>query len=234
MIEIIPAIMPKGLRSLETDLGVVAGAAPLAQLDLMDGKFVPELTWPFSGKYPEDIERIRSEEIGMPYWDEVDLELDLMVAPENIDMDTILALGPKRLIFHREAWKTKESFFEYIDTLDPYIKASIEIGIAIGTTTPIEEISPLPEGVAFVQCMGIERIGYQGNPFDARVLEQIARVKEAFPGVFVSVDGGVNLETAPDLLDAGADRLVIGSAIFRATSPRDAIASFRYLAGNAQ
>lgn len=224
--------MPKGLRSLEHELAIVAGLVQTVQLDLMDGKFVPNATWPYTGKYPDDIERLRSEEIGMPYWDEVDFELDLMAAPENLDMDIILAPGPKRIIFHREAWPSKEAFTAFVESLDPYIKTAIEIGVAIGTTTPVEELLPLPEGVSFVQCMGIARIGFQGEPFDSRVIDQIRAVKAALPGMPVSVDGAVNRETAESLIEAGAERLVIGSAIFGATSPRDAVADFKEIASS--
>jgi ribulose-phosphate 3-epimerase len=89
-----------------------------------------------------------------------------------------------------------------------------EIGIAVGTNTSIEKVFPLVNSVDFIQCMGIENIGFQGQDFDERVLGQIRKLKAEFPDLIISVDGSVTLETAPKLIEAGATRLVIGSAIF--------------------
>ena len=68
--------------------------------------------------------------------------------------------------------------------------------------------------IDFVQFMGIENIGYQGEPFDERVFEKIRELRERFPDTIISVDGGVSLENADKLIEAGANRLVSGSAIF--------------------
>lgn len=95
-----------------------------------------------------------------------------------------------------------------------YIRDSIDIGVAINSTTPVEKIFNIVNSVDFVQCMGIEKIGYQGQDFDERVLEQIKALKEKFSDLIISVDGGVTLATAPALVSAGASRLVAGSAIF--------------------
>jgi ribulose-phosphate 3-epimerase len=62
--------------------------------------------------------------------------------------------------------------------------------------------------------MGIDNIGFQGQKFDARVIDKIRAVKERFPDIKITIDGGVSLENAQTLLDAGADRLVVGSQIF--------------------
>jgi pentose-5-phosphate-3-epimerase len=77
--------------------------------------------------------------------------------------------------------------------------------------------------INWVQCMGIEKIGFQAQPFDARVLENIKKIKEMYPSILVSVDGGVNLNTAAQLVEAGADRLVVGSALFTSDSISDTL-----------
>ena len=77
--------------------------------------------------------------------------------------------------------------------------------------------------INWVQCMGIEKIGFQAQPYDARVLENIKKIKEMYPSVLVSVDGGVNLHTAAQLVEAGADRLVVGSALFTSDSISDTL-----------
>jgi ribulose-phosphate 3-epimerase len=77
--------------------------------------------------------------------------------------------------------------------------------------------------------MAIARIGYQGEPFDERCISNIMALKEKFVDLIISVDGGVNLETAPRLVDAGAERLVAGSAIFNTDDIIDTIEQFKSL-----
>ena len=62
--------------------------------------------------------------------------------------------------------------------------------------------------------MGIDHIGFQGQNFDKKVIDKIKTTKAKYPSIPISVDGGVSLETAPELIAAGADRLIVGSAIF--------------------
>jgi ribulose-phosphate 3-epimerase len=72
-------------------------------------------------------------------------------------------------------------------------------------------------------------VGFQHQAFDDKVIERVKAVKEAFPDLPISVDGGVSLDNAADLIDAGADRLIVGSAIFAAENPLSAIAEFQAL-----
>jgi ribulose-phosphate 3-epimerase len=103
----------------------------------------------------------------------------------------------------------------------------VELGVALGLDTPIDAIAPFIHAVNFVQFMGIAKIGYQGQPFDERVICRIKNLRGAHSEVIISVDGGVNLETAPLLLEAGADRLVVGSAIFESGDIKKTIAHFQ-------
>src|SRR3989338_701866 len=104
MIEIIPAIIPKNFKDLERNLGAVAGLVPLAQIDIMDGKFTPEASWPYLNSQEDpDFVSIKLEEKEFPALEEIDFEVDLMVKnPENIWFDWIIA-GAKRIIFHYES-----------------------------------------------------------------------------------------------------------------------------------
>lgn len=223
MIEIIPAIMPKDLKDLKKKVSLVSLYIDIVQLDLMDGKFVPEKTWPF------DIAQ------GKPSLDElkelkkikgINFELDLMVKNTGEHIEQLVESGAKRLIFHIEA---EDSLTEMFDNIETLAKSKTEIGLAINTTTDIEEIFPWISKVDFIQCMGIEEIGFQAQPFDERVIEQIERLREEYPNVTISVDGGVNLETAPQLIEAGANRLVIGSAIFKSDDIKKTIEEFQSL-----
>ena len=146
-------------------------------------------------------------------------------AVENFDIYT--KLGPKRIIFHLEAVGNVEEFKNFMEGIDMYVRDSIQIGLAVNADTEISKIFPLVNSVDFVQCMGISEIGFQGQEFDERVLENIKKLKEKFSILIISVDGGVNLENAESLVSAGANRLVIGSALFNTDDIIGAVESFK-------
>ncbi len=237
MIEIIPAIMPQNYEDLKNKLASVRGLVNTVQIDLMDGRFTRGITWPFSkhdaeeGVFSSDpyFLSIMNEREGLPFWEDVDFELDLMVKNAADNLDFFFRLGPKRLVFHIEAEENAQELLEFIEGIDLYIRDNIEIGVAINPTTPIENIFPLLNVIDFVQCMGIENIGFQGEPFDERVFDHIKRLRSEHEGIIISVDGGVNFDTAPRLMDAGVDRLVIGSAIFRSGNIHGAIEELKNL-----
>jgi len=103
-----------------------------------------------------------------------------------------------------------------------------EIGVAINTSTPIDKIFPLISLLDFVQVMGIERIGFQGEEFDERCLEHVKNLRAKYSDLVIAVDGGVDMGTAELLRNAGADRLVSGSAVF---DSEDIIGSIAELKG---
>lgn len=216
MTTIIPAILPKDYEDLKNKLAMIKGRVPVVQVDLCDGVFVQSKTWPF-----DEIENSRShfagilrEEEGMPFWEEIDFELDLMVSDAMENFDIYTKLGPRRIIFHVDAFKDLEEFKHFLEGIDPYIRDSFEIGIAVTVNTDIEKVNSLVSLVEFVQVMGIERIGYQGEEFTEKSLDYIKILREKYPDLIISVDGGVNLDTGSMLVQAGANRLVSGSAIF--------------------
>ncbi len=222
--------MPKTWRDLEEMVEKVSPYVSNIQLDLMDGKFVPERTWPYFFYKDSDFASLLSENLGLPEWDKIDYEIDLMSStPESDAFDWIKA-GAKRIIFHVESSKEIPKLIEEIRVEYGNPKENIsapEIGIAALNDTPLsswEEIIPL---VDFVQLMGIKKIGYQGQPFDDRVLERIKILKEKYPGLILSIDGGVNEESAPALVRAGASRLVSGSYIFKSVNTKGTIDGLR-------
>src|SRR3989338_5739203 len=122
MIEIIPAIMPKNYDDLAEKLGIFAGVVPLVQIDIMDGKFVQNRTWPYN---PGDqhFVKICAEEEGMPEWETIDFEVDLMIQnPEEVIGKWITA-GARRIIVHYEGMQN----FEKIREMVP--KGVIELGL---------------------------------------------------------------------------------------------------------
>jgi len=225
MTEIIPAILPEDIDDLREKLSLISGIIPLAQIDVCDGRFAPTKTWPYKKGVDETFLRIVGQEEGFPFWGSVDFEADLMVKhPENV-VDDWIAAGAKRVIIHIESTPDPLSLFQKIKLeygASDESSYGVETGVALNIETPNEEVYELlsevdDEGepaIDFVQFMGIENIGYQGEPFDERVFEKIRELRERFPDIIISVDGGVSLENASELIEAGANRLVSGSAIF--------------------
>ncbi|MFA5934045.1 MAG: hypothetical protein WC795_02380 [Candidatus Paceibacterota bacterium] len=214
MAEIIPAIMPKSFEDLENKISAVVSRVSHVHIDLMDGKYVKNISWPYQPKDEYSLAMILAEQEGMPFWEKINFEFDLMVENAHEHIATFIKMGASRLIFHLEAFNDTKEFLEFLEGIDQYDRENLAIGVAILPSTSIEKIGSLIPYIDFVQCMGIEKIGYQGNPFDERVLDHVRHLREKFPGLTISVDGAVNMDTAGLLIDAGADRLVIGSAIF--------------------
>ncbi len=230
MAEIIPAILPKDYEDLKNKLSLVRGHAATVQLDVCDGRFVQNTSWPFDrGDFDPHFNKILNEDEGLPFWEDIDFELDLMVAQAVENFDLYVKLGPKRLVFHIEAVGDPDEFREFLEGVDPYVRDTVELGIAVNLDTPLENIFPLIPAASFVQVMGIAEIGFQGQDFDPRSIEYVRAIKEKFPHVVVSVDGGVNLNNAPELIAAGAERLIIGSAIFGTTDIIGIIEEFENL-----
>ena len=221
--------MPQNIGDLRGKLSLIRGGiVDYVQIDFCDGIFVPGKTWPYNGTDEQMYEKIMNEEEGLPYWDEFDFEFDLMVKNAKDDLDRFLRLGAKRLVFHIEA-EDKETFKDFLEGIDMYVRDSLEIGVAIDTTTPVEEIFPLSPNIDFVQCMGIEKDGVQGSPFDVHAIEHVKALREKYPDLVITVDGAVNFKTAHDLINAGADRLIVGSAIWKSVDVKDTIDDFQNL-----
>ena len=243
MADIIPAVLPKNYEDLKNKIAPMRRVVPIVQIDICDGNFVKNITWPFLntrqglelvqglalGDLDEHFKKILNEQEGMPFWEEIDFEFDLMVVDAVKNFDIYAKLGPKRIIFHLEAVGDLEEFRHFLEGIDIYIRDIIAIGVAINLSTGIEQIFPLINSIDFVQCMGIAEIGFQGQEFNEKVLDHIKKLKEKFPEVVISVDGGVDFETAPALIEAGASRLVIGSAIFNADDIIGTIERFKNL-----
>lgn len=240
MIEIIPAILPKNYEDLKNHIAFIKDTVDVVQVDICDGNFVKNLTWPFLARaddqelflqndFDDHFKKILNEIEGMPFWEDVDFELDLMVerAVENFDIYT--KLGPKRIVFHIEAVGDLVEFENFLEGVDIYIRDSIEIGVAINIRTEIEKLFSIIKYIDFIQVMGIDHIGFQGADFDEKSIEHIKTLRQKFPELTISVDGGVNLKTAPSLIKAGANRLVIGSAIFKTDDIINTIDMFRNL-----
>lgn len=227
MTEIIPAIMPYGMLDLREKCQRVVNYFSLVQIDVMDGVFVPGTTWPYlEGRAAFD--RIIRGEEEMPYWDTLNYEIDLMIANPERDMSNWAAAGASRLIVHIESTDTLPDIIAHFGRRararqDAPALTGPELVLALNIGTDIAALEPYIDAIDAVQCMGIAEIGAQGNPFDARVLSTIVALRTHHPDIIISVDGGVTYDSAPQLIRAGANRLVSGSTIFNAADIEETI-----------
>lgn len=224
MIEIVPAIIPKDIEDLRAKLSRVRGVAPVVQVDILDGHFVPgRRSWPFHTPDKEYFKKLLAEEEGLPFWEDFYFEADMMIIEPERHIEDFVFAGFNRLIVHLESTKNMGEIIEKAKSLDT------EIGIAIGVDTEVALLDEWIERVDVVQCMGIAEIGAQGGAFDPRVVEKIMHVRALSPDIIISVDGGVSLDNASFLVGVGADRLVSGSALFESDDIGKTIACFQNL-----
>lgn len=216
--EIIPAIMPSSYEDIKEKAQKIVGLVSYAQIDVMDGEFVPSRSWPY--RNDGVVERI-----DLPFQDKLRYEVDLMVSDPLRVLSLWIDAGVSRIIFHIESVADPRAFVHNVR--GSYDK--ISLGVAVGIETRNEILEDIMDDIDVVQFMGIARIGYQRQPFDERVLDKIHALRQTHPETIISVDGGVNFDTASRLIEAGATRLVAGSAIFMAENIAEAIKKFQQL-----
>jgi ribulose-phosphate 3-epimerase len=231
MSEIIPAILEKDFGEIKNKLTFLRERAKCVHLDMCDGVFVPSQTWPFAtgGFEDNDFLKIMNEEDGLPFWTEFDFELDLMVVDAIEHFNFYVKLGAKRMIFHLGNKDSLGELEYFLDSLDMYIRDSVEIGLAFRPSDDLLTVAKLSHKVDFLHCMGSDKVGFQGEQFSPKALENIKFLKKSLPGIVISVDIGVNLENVETILAADVDRLTIGSAIWKSPDPIGALENFQSL-----
>lgn len=228
MIEIIPAIMPDNYEDLVQKASRIKGVVSCAQIDVMDSKFVPSISWPYDDNGIKEFASMVKNDEMLPFWEELSYEVDLMVEhPESVIADWI-AVGVSRIIVHLESTDKLREIIEIIEEVlakevDFTGMSPVELGVALGAETSIEQITPYANDIDVIQFMGIRKIGYQGEPFDENTIERVRDLRQKYPHLIISIDGGVNFETAPRLIKAGVSRLVSGSTIFKSADIQETI-----------
>ena len=134
-------------------------------------------------------------------------------------------MRPKRIIFHARSIENHKSFLELLNSFD--LADEMEFGVAVGANESLDYADELIKAMGFVQIMGIDEIGKQGEVFNENVFAQIENLRAKYPSVTISIDGGVNLENAAKLKDLGVDRLVSGSTIFKSENKEEVINNLR-------
>ncbi len=216
---VVPAIIPQSLEHLREHIAALAGAVREIQIDIVDGALGGAPSWPFVGTADTADVRARIGELCTAVPAGITFELDLMIAHPSATLPFWLAQKPAGVVFHIEGFVDDA---EVSPALALCASAGARAILAAGNATPLPRLLALLPPADGVECMGIAAIGRQGNPFDERVLARIRALRERLPTLSISVDGSVNERTIPALKAAGANRFVVGSAIFDAEDPAGA------------
>jgi len=207
----IPLIAPSMLKcdfgNLHREVELLeAGDARILHMDVMDGHFVPNLSY---GAMV--IERIR-ELTELPF------EAHLMISEPARYLDDYLKAGCNLLTFHLEAVPEPRPLLERIR------KDGALAGLAINPKTPVQALEPFLDAFDVALVMSVEP-GFGGQKFMPSALDKLRWLKPRLrPGTIASVDGGIDLETIGAVAAAGASLFVVGSGIFEAGDYSQAIA----------
>lgn len=227
---IVPAILPASREDLENKLARLSGLVDCVQIDIVDGRYASPATWPYAPGSHSDT----PHEETLPHLGDFRFELDLMVEDAGVVAGAWIDQGVSRLTIHAESARDLPKLLENLQRTYGHDKGFapelLSIGLAIGVTTELTLIEPFLDQADYVQFMGIASIGKQGQPFDARALKRVKEFRRKYPDTPMQVDGGVNLHTAPALLDAGVSRLVVGSALWKGNDPKAELEKFNELA----
>ena len=215
MIKVAPSILSADFVNLERDIRALGPAgADYVHVDVMDGLFVPNLT------------------IGLPVVKAISrisplpLDVHLMIDRPLRYAERFCEAGADVLTLHVEA-DTPEHTREALETIRA---CGRKAGLSLKPGTPAEAALPYLELCDLILVMTVEP-GFGGQSFMADQLEKIrairALLKERGLRCELEVDGGINAETAPLAVEAGADVLVAGSAVFGKSDRRAAIAALR-------
>ncbi len=223
MPEIIPSILLSSFSEIRNKVQEISYDAHSIQIDVVDGIYAPYKTWPFIKTPDENLEKLIREEESLPDWENVSYQFDLMVANPREIADTFVTVGASKIIVHYSSFKDdqeREVFLrEFKNKYNMPEPLSVELGLAVGTDINIEEILKYKETIDFVQLMGIDHIGRQGEKFNENTIERVAELKKFLPEIVIQIDGGVKEEHIEPLIKAGANTIIVGSAIWESENP---------------
>jgi len=211
-VNIIPAIISEDFEGIEEKIDMVGGFVDWVQIDVVDGVFAQPKSWPYTEvDQMKEISRLNDFDFGP------NLELHLMIKNPEETLDAWLDTPAKRIFVHYESTDDIEQAIMILDM------SSAEAGISLNMDTPIEVLEPYMDRIDAVQLMSIPEIGSYGAEFDEDVLTKIETLREMYPEVSISVDGGINLENIAAVKSAGADNAAAGSAIYKSDNYEEII-----------
>ena len=214
---IAPSMLAADFLHLEKDVQLVNDYADIFHLDVMDGTFVPNISYGFPV-----VEAIaRSAEKPM--------DVHLMIVNPDKYVERFAALGVEMISFHLEAVSPDgtDAQEEEVDRILAHIRAcGAKAGLVVNPDIPVERLFPHLENCDFVLIMSVFA-GFGGQTFIEETYGRIRSVKAEIIrqglNVSVEVDGGVGPKNAKALAEAGASILVAGSAVFKASDPQEVI-----------
>lgn len=205
---IIPSIIAKNQQELDNLIGQVKGFSEIAQLDIMDGKFVEnesinfEFTLPKSSlKY--EVHLMINDPMG---W----------IEKNHAKVDTILV--------HIETINDPDKIIDYVKSVNK------KVGFALNPQTSIEIIKPYLDKIDEVLIMTVVP-GRYGAPFLSDMLDKVRKIRELNQDIDIEVDGGISDKTIKDAHDAGANLFISGSYIIKSDDPRKAMNALYDLIG---
>ncbi|HEX3126196.1 MAG TPA: ribulose-phosphate 3-epimerase [Thermoanaerobaculia bacterium] len=200
-----PSILAADLADFAGALALCErGGADLIHVDVMDGHFVPNLTFGIP------VIKALKRRTRLP------LDVHLMVSNPDRLIDDYLAAGSDRVAVHWEA-------AIHLDRLLTHIrKAGAEAGVVLNPATPVEVLEDVLEQADFVLLMSVNP-GFAGQPFLPRALDKARRLRELIRSrglrVDISMDGGIDRDNMARVVAAGVDTCIVGSGIFAAEDP---------------
>ena len=210
---IAPSMLAADFLHLSKDVETVNACADIIHLDIMDGTFVPNISFGFPV-----VEAI-AKEARKP------MDVHLMIVHPEKYVERFVKAGASMISFHYEA--ALEESDTVIDLIHSF---NVKAGIVINPDCPVEKIFPYLGKVDYVLLMSVFA-GFGGQKFIETTYERVKAVKKELKRIgskaLIEVDGGVSPLNAGKLAKAGVDILVAGSAVFKAEDPAAVVAALR-------
>lgn len=216
MVKVAPSLLAANFGNLAWEIAKVEnGGASWLHYDVMDGHFVPNISFGYS--ILGDVKKVTS----------LPLDVHLMVEDPGDFVEKFIENGADYITFHVESMASERQIARLIDYL--HIKG-VKAGLSIKPDTPVSAIEPYLNKLDLVLVMSVEP-GFGGQKFNPVAVEKIARLaelkKEKNYNYVIEVDGGINNETIDQVKDAGVEMVVAGSYVFGSPNYQQAIESLK-------